>query len=68
MAHRARGRTLVEKEAEALGRVGAEARRVALTLPDESEIRAHLLRAATGYLVAGTGVGGRPVQIVPESA
>lgn len=68
MAHRSRGSTLVEKEVEALAQVGAEARRVALTLPDESEIRAHLLRAATGYLVVGSATSGRPVQLVPESA
>jgi hypothetical protein len=68
MVRRATGSDLIEKEVEALARVGAELRRVALTLPDDSDIRAHLLRAATGYLVVGIGVGGPSVELVEEPA
>lgn len=41
-----------QREAEALAEVGVAKRRIALTLPLHSEIRAHLLHSADRYLRA----------------
>ncbi len=44
--------SMVEQETAVLAELAAVERRLALTLPSHSLIRAHLLRAATGHSLA----------------